>query len=121
MTTGRINQVTILNTLSAPGGRRSGPDPANGTEVVINRQGRSKPQRPPRPTPSDSAPVRGSCRPTGHPIAPTEFPQGWSVSELARPVTGDDETATYNPREEDTGDRSRRKRRLPASAYPQTS
>ena len=46
--------------------------------------------------------------PTGHPIAPTEFPKGWSAAELVRPVKGDPETVACTPQEEDVVRQSHR-------------
>jgi hypothetical protein len=59
----------------------------------------------------------------GHPIAPTEFPKRWSATDLVWPPEEDDpEPATYNPREEDTGESvTSTNRRLPAAAYPRKS
>ena len=66
---------------------------------------------------------------TGHPIAPTEFPKGWSAAGCNSFGPGDcqsdPEPVTYTPQEEDTGgsvtSSPRKGQRLPTAAYPQKS
>ena len=110
MTTGRINQVTIL---LAGAGRVAGADPHHdrdttppgkgGQKLVLTRQGRLSPGEEKRPTGDRATPVEGAAVDYGHPIAPTEFPKGWSAA-TTRSVPGGDnhEAMTYTPQEEDT-------------------
>ena len=79
MTTGRINQVTILDGQTSPSPRGEGSVVARRTEAarVVRRKGVAPRERRPRPRvrlgrePASPAP--------GHPIAPTEFPKARSV------------------------------------------
>ncbi len=90
MTTGRINQVTILQPPSpeAPRGRpERRRHPPKGTEVScapwLGRPRRARPTgRPHRPR------ERVAVDLIGHPIAPTEFPKGWSAAKLAQSPEG---------------------------------
>lgn len=66
MTTGRINQVTILNAADAP--RRH---PARAGQSSTLRGGEAPDRR---------SPERCSQGLRGHPIAPTEFPKGPSTA-----------------------------------------
>jgi hypothetical protein len=46
----------------------------------------------------------------GHPIAPTEFPKGWSAATTrSAPGSDNHEAVTYTPQEEDTKGWSRRR------------
>lgn len=81
MTTGRINQVTVL---VAAGGRpksaatRASPPTRGGRSVL---QGRGRPQ-----APSPRRRTSQACAATaGHPIAPTEFPKWRSAAALRGP------------------------------------
>lgn len=74
MTTGRINQVTILRvrslSLSAP--RLVTPHPRKGVIRIVTKEGDepkddAQPGRPPGPKPPEE--------PTDHPFAPTELPK----------------------------------------------
>jgi hypothetical protein len=86
MTTGRINQVTILNAGAARAGAKPW-DPSPDPRPAAPGEGRQKlvstsrsvrraldPRR--RTAPLQAPPVGI----TGHPIAPTEFPKGWSAA-----------------------------------------
>jgi hypothetical protein len=77
MTTGRINQVTILSPRGDPGEARAG-YPPKGAELVT-RRGEAEP----RPAVgAGCASARLAAR--GHSIAPTEFPKGRSAAGSIR-------------------------------------
>jgi len=108
MTTGRINQVTILTRGLAHPERflRHRECPPRRTVRVVKRSGTSR-----SPCPVQSC--HGAEAAEGHsnhPIAPTEFPKGRSAtkSERADPEARR-HTATYGPQEEDTSCPSRPK------------
>ena len=79
MTTGRINQVTILTgQAAAPKGDGPGEPPGRRSGLVKRSGARPKPVHPARETPEAEA--QGIS--IGHPIAPTEFPRGWSAHSM---------------------------------------
>lgn len=100
MTTGRINQVTILLAGAWPGTSEK-PTCAETHDSIPPRRGGQKLVNTKAGTDLEGA--RGTSRTTpdrrphhpreeaavdhGHPIAPTEFPKGWSVATL-RSVPG---------------------------------
>ena len=78
MTTGRINQVTILKPWKVPRGTRPG-DPPRGVEFGYEEGA------PPRWYPAIGARnARRSRAAAGYSIAPTEFPKGRSAAEVIR-------------------------------------
>jgi hypothetical protein len=75
MTTGRINQVTILNRRDPPEDGR--PETSEEAEPLPGGDGKTvHPIRAPRPS---------RRRRLGHPFAPTEFPRAQSAAELLEP------------------------------------
>ena len=104
MTTGRINQVTIVTPRQGPEGHtESASPPEENRNSCTRRAGTKVTDRPPGIHNSEVV------APGNHPIAPTEFPKAWSATEFQSvPVKGlHHETATYTPQEEDTARRSR--------------
>jgi hypothetical protein len=96
MTTGRINQVTIV---VGPGGRPAKgfvPGPRAREGRVVKRKGR-RGARSQGPAPRRLA--RGSG-PGDHPCAPTEIPQG-PVRRRAGPAARPSRTETWDPKVED--------------------
>ena len=82
MTTGRINQVTILRVRSHALKERSRlvtPHPRRGDQDIYKVGGKAGAQRPARATPGAEAARKV---PAGHPIAPTEFPKGRSGADV---------------------------------------
>ena len=108
MTTGRINQVTILTPEARRPARTRGAHPG----LIPRRRDRSSQHRKGqdrshRPISGEHAPAKGAA-PRDHPIAPTEFPEARSAPELdGFPLRNDRETAACAPQEEDAGGRSR--------------
>jgi len=110
MTTGRINQVTILT-----GGPEASPRPAAKRAEQFTEKGRAQGTTQLAGDPEQ----RLQQAPTNHPIAPTEFPKGRSTAlKLGRQAPS--QGVILAPQEEDTFHRSRQ-RRIPAWAYPQMS
>ena len=101
MTTGRINQVTILTP-------RSHPEVTTKAQLPEEQKQLSAGARTdPSSVPGSPLRLRRSSR--DHPFAPTEFPKGWSTTE-ARAVRVDvDRSVICTPQEEDTPARSRRR------------
>jgi hypothetical protein len=115
MTTGRINQVTILYAgpcwepkPSTPRPRHNPPE--GGQKVVIHQVGTASTWWKTRPTGDRHRPREEAAVHNGHPIAPTEFPKRWSAA-TTRSVPGGNnhEAVTYTPQEEDTKGRSHRR------------
>ena len=80
MTTGRINQVTILNPSASPGEFAPG-SPPRGAELVTRVGTR-------RSGPSRAGHQRETrATPKGYPCAPTEFPKGRSAAGQSGPKT----------------------------------
>ena len=80
MTTGRINQVTTLNPAASPKELRQGAPGGADLCTKVGATAKPKPDRPGRPT-------RRGAAPSGHPIAPTEFPKGRSAAGHSGPKT----------------------------------
>jgi len=75
MTTGRINQVTILNWIPQPFQVRSPENPPQGkVRVVMWKEAWPYPSQLPRP-PRDTWVYISAGTPEDHPVAPTEFPK----------------------------------------------
>jgi hypothetical protein len=113
MTTGRINQVTILTPRALP--QKTGGDAAplrEGGECVT-KKGRPK-------APSPQRPASQACSATAdHPIAPTEFPQGRSAVE--RRGLGSRCRLLHTPFRWREPVPSHAQRRVPVRACPQRS
>ena len=76
MTTGRINQVTILTGPLSPRGSSGRERPEGRTGLLQSRSG-SRPRSAWTCPCADPTPEHA----TGHPIAPTEFPKAWSAAD----------------------------------------
>ena len=76
MTTGRINQVTILTGPLSPRGSSGRERPEGRTGLLQSRSG-SRPRSAWTYPCADPTPEHA----TGHPIAPTEFPKVWSAAD----------------------------------------
>ena len=82
MTTGRINQVSILRVRSHTLEERSRlvtPHPRDGGDQDIYKV-RGRPE--PTPSPGDRRGRSHQGIPAGHPIAPTAFPKEWSGADV---------------------------------------
>ena len=95
MTTGRINQVTILAPRSRPKAAIKALTPG-GVEIVIGRSEEESPSS----VAGLPLPWRRGSR--DHPFAPTEFPKASSTSETRAARQGVDRSAIYTPQKEDT-------------------
>ena len=135
MTTGRINQVTIV---LATGHARE--TPTGGLLPTLTpqldpprREGRSFSYDRPRRR-REHASARANAQPGTAPPPAREWPSNSVIQlpPLSSPRDGppqnslgprkdDCETVTWAPREEDTAGRSRRQGRLPTAAYPRKS
>jgi hypothetical protein len=110
MTTGRINQVTILT--AGDGATRRDPPPRRGGRAVHQRSGGRR--RPPAPRSPEQKLHRS---PRAIQFLPQSSPEGgppYRRSGCHRPPS---RSRTYTPQEEDTRSRSRQGR-LPARAFP---
>ena len=133
MTTGRINQVTILHPGQVADPEDQGHQaprldpPEGGTEVSCAPGWDGRRLRPShRPTGDRTTPMKGGRHVIGHPIAPTEFPKAWSTAalKLARPPEGRLRgCCIYASRggRRAAGHAWSESRRLPTGAYPQKS
>jgi len=89
MTTGRINQVTIVHAGSSrrprPPATATTVPPGRGQRLVVHRGWDGSEER---ARPATSHPREGATVTIGHPIAPTEFPKEPSAAGLARSPEG---------------------------------
>jgi hypothetical protein len=106
MTTGRINQVTIVDAggVSDPalGGLR--PPPARTAAPRLRQSSFTEREGAPGATPrlAGEPASRCSASPDSHPFAPTEFPKERSTAHcLKRPLKGTPPGAICTPQEED--------------------
>ena len=103
MTTGRINQVTIVTVHRARKPKCAGTPPEGRTESSQDR-GRPKPGPACASSRDRSRPERG----THHPIAPSEFPKRWSAADASsRPPEESGPSLQHAPL----------KRRIPATCH----
>jgi len=87
MTTGRINQVTILRVAAT-----AGTQPPKGGREFTERGSYD---------PSEQAPERAATGPASYPIAPTEFPKGLSTTRRSD-AGASSQGAIWAPQEGDT-------------------
>jgi hypothetical protein len=115
MTTGRINQVTILTPRPHPEATTKAQPPKGQKQLSEGARMNS--------SSATGTPFGLKIGSRDHPFAPTEFPKMWSTTEARAAHEGVDGTAIYTPREEDARGRSRRSndQRIPNRAYPRKS
>ncbi len=120
MTTGRINQVTILTrSPHAPKGGGRPEDPPEGRSGSLSRSGGGRSQTP-GPGYPEPKPGRKPAS-TGHPIAPTEFPKGWSAADARAFDLKGQPALRHTPLKRRIPAARHARRRLRASVDPQMS
>lgn len=101
MTTGRINQVTVVQGRQAAQGRAVSPvEPSRSWAEQLTSRGAASCEGV-RPTRRNGRRKPGD-RPTGHPIAPTEFLKGRSTQDPIEPPKRPPQAWIYAPQEEET-------------------
>ena len=112
MTTGRINQVTILDSSAAQLGDRAREPPKRGQNML--QEGAHH-----KGSPSQRQATRKArSRPTSYPFAPTEFPKERSTTEGNR-AQRPPYTAAYTPQMEGTCPQVNARKRILVKAFPQ--